>query len=140
MIEWIKSWARKHKKGIIITCGIVAVVGTIAILVINGKKVEIPVKELADEIIPEMPKAIKPLDTTVDAVKTVAPQVAQAAEDITLEVNGVLKTFPRSEFIRQLHEGWHASAEKLAQAAELGIDLKPGETLVNACTVTMHAA
>ena len=137
MFESIKAWARRHKRGIIITCVIVSVVGTVAVLIINGKKVTIPVKELADKIVPEIPKTAKPIETAVETVKEVAPQIA---ETVTVDVNGVLKTFPRAEFIRQLHEGWHASAEKRAQAAAMGIDLKPGETIVNACMVTKRAA
>ena len=101
MFESIKAWARRHKRGIIITCVIVSVVGTVAVLIINGKKVTIPVKELADKIVPDIPKTAKPIETA---------------------------------------EGWHASAEKLAQAAAMGIDLKPGETIVNACMVTKRAA
>lgn len=136
MFESIKAWARRHRRGII-TCVIVTVVGTVAILIINGKKVTIPVKELADKIVPDIPKAAKPIETAVETVKEVVPQIA---ETVTVDVDGVLKTFPRAEFIRQLHEGWHASAEKLAQATAMGIDLKPGETIVNACMVTMRAA
>ena len=37
MLDSIKAWARKHKRGIIITCSLVAVVGTAVILIINGK-------------------------------------------------------------------------------------------------------
>ena len=140
MFERVKAWFRKHRKGVLITATILAITGTVAILLINGKKVKMPVKELAEKIVPEAPKAVKPVESAVNVVKQAAPEAAKVAETVTVEVDGVLKTFPRSEFIRQLHEGWHASAEKIAQAAEMGIELKPGETIVNACTVTMKTA
>lgn len=119
----IKIWAKKHRKGIIATCTVLAVIGVVAIIIIKGKKVEIPVNELAKNIIPEAPKAAE-----------------TAAETATEGIKNVVKTFPRESFIRQLPDGWKPSAAKLAQAAELGIDLGPGETLVDACTVNMKVA
>ena len=140
MFEKTEAWFRKHRKGVLITVTIVAVTGTVAILLINGKKVKMPIKELAEKLVPERHKTLKPVETAVDAVQHAAPEDAKVAETVTAELDGVLKTFPRSEFIRQLHEGWHASAEKLAQAAEMGITLKPNETIVNACMVNMKVA
>ena len=140
MFKRIKTWFLKHRKGVLITATILAITGTIVILLINGKKVKMPVKELAEKLVPETPKALKPVEKAMNIVEQVTPEAVKVAETVTVEVDGVLKTFPRSEFIRQLHEGWHASAAKIAQAAEMGINLKPGETIVNACTVTMKAA
>lgn len=140
MFEKTRVWFRKHRKGVLIAATIIAITGTVAILLINGKKVKVPVKELAEKTLPEVSKAVKPVENAVNVVKQTAPEAMKVAETVTVEVDGVLKTFPRSEFIRQLHEGWHASAKKIAQAAEMGIELKPGETIVNACTVTMMAA
>lgn len=42
--------------------------------------------------------------------------------------------FDVSFHIRNLHEGWKASPEKLAKAAAYGIDLLPGQTLVEGYT------
>ncbi len=140
MFEKAKSWFRNHRKGVLITATILAITGPLVILLINGKKVKMPVKELAEKLIPEAPKAFKPAEAAMDAAKQITSEAAKVAETVTVEVDGVLKTFPRAEFIRQLHEGWHASAEKAAQAAEMGINLKTGETIVNACTVTIRTA
>lgn len=140
MFEKVKAWFHKHRKAVVITATILAITGTVAILLINGKKVKMPVKELAEKLVPEVPKAAKPVENVVNVVKQAAPEVAKATETVTVEVDGVMKTFPRAEFIRHLHEGWQASAGKLAQAAEMGIDLKPGETIVNACMVNMKVA
>lgn len=137
MFDSIKAWARRHKKSITIICVIVSVVGAVAVLVINGRKVTIPVKELADKVVPDIPRAVKPIEASMGTFNEVAPQID---ETVTVDVDGLLKTFPRAEFIRHLHEGWHASAEKLAQATAMGINLKPGETLVDACMVKRHAA
>ena len=123
MFEKAKDWFRRHRKAVIITATIIAITGTVAVLLINGKKVKIPVKELSKRILPEAPEA-----------------VSKAAEAVAVEIDGVTKTFPRTEFIRQLHEGWSASPKKLAQSASMGIDLKPGETIVNSCVVKMHVA
>lgn len=123
MFASLKAWAKKHRKGIFITISVLAIAGGVVILAINGKKVKVPIAKLAEDILPK-----------------VSPELAKGAADIVVEVDGVMKTFPRSEFIRTLHEGWQASATKVAQAAEMGISLNPGETIVNACMVSMKVA
>lgn len=123
MLEVIKAWFRKHRKGVIITASIVGIVGGVIVLVINGKKVKMPIAEVAKKLIPEAPVTL-----TVDLAT------------VTVEVDGVMKTFPRSSFIRVLRDGWQASEQKVAQAAEMGISLKPGETIVDPCIVHMKVA
>ena len=126
MMDSIKAWARKHKKGIIITCSLVAVVGTAVILIVNGKKVTLPIEEIVEDVLAEAPKT---------------PLPPLTAETTSVIENSIVTTFPRSEFIRQLPAGQHASLAKLAQAAEMGIELKPGETIVNETIVHLtHAA
>lgn len=140
MFEKFKAWVKKHRKGVIITATILSLTGTVAILLINGKKVKMPVKKLAEKLVPEGLKASKPTAAFATATKEAVQEAAKVAETVTLEVDGVEKTFLRTEFFRLLHEGWHTSAAKLAQAAEMGIDLKSGETIVNACNVTIRIA
>lgn len=123
MFDKAKSWIKKHRKGVIITASIIAIVGGAVILIIKGKKVKMPVAEVAAKMIPEVP--------------SVATAITEEVATVTINVDGVMKTFPRDEFIRQLHEGWRASEAKLVEAAAKGIPLKSGETLVNACIVTM---
>ena len=43
MFKRIKTWFLKHRKGVLITATILAITGTIVILLINGKKVKMPV-------------------------------------------------------------------------------------------------
>lgn len=123
----IKAWTREHKREIIITCGVVAVVavGVTVFLIVNGKKVLVP-NEIVKDVIAKVPKA---------------PSLYEAADTAKATENTVMATFPRSEYIRHLPAGYHASPAKLAQAAEMGIELKPGETIVNETIVHFtHAA
>ncbi len=125
MLDSIKAWARKHKKCIIITCSLVTVVGTAVILIINGKKVTVPVEEIVEDVLAEVPKT------------SLLPPTSESTAAIE---SSIVTTFPRSEFIRQLPVGQHASPAKLAQAAEMGIELKPGETIVNESIVHLTRA
>lgn len=121
MFERARSWLQKHRKAVTITATVLAIAGGVVYLVVNGKKVEIPITEAAKKIIPEM-------NTT------------KADELVTVEVDGVVSVFKRSAFVRNLHEGWKASPGKIEQAKQLGIELAQGETYVNSCIVTMKSA
>lgn len=138
MFEKTKKWICKHRKGVIITASVLAITGTVAALLINGKKVKMSVKELAEKIVPDVPKASGSVDAAHKEAKSVTPLIAQADEMVT--INDVINTFPRAGYIRHLQEGHLASPKKLAQAAEMGIDLKPGYTIVDPCMVKQHAA
>lgn len=123
MFDSIQPWLSKHPKIVIFTTVAITAIGISAVILIGGKKIEIPIEKLTEHI----------ASNAVKIAKTVAP-------DTALEVNGVLKTFPRNSFIRKLPEGWKASAAKIAEAQRLNIALKPGETLVDACIVAMRKA
>lgn len=123
MFESIKAWLRKHRKGVIITASIIGIVGGVVILIINGKKTKMPIAEVVEKLVPEKPSTLTSSTSTV-----------------TIEVDGVLKTFPRSTFIRQLHEGYQPSAAKVAQAESMGIPLASGQTIVDPCIVRMRVA
>jgi hypothetical protein len=135
MFERLKKWLKKNKKVVVATAVILAVTGTVVTIVVSGKKVNIPINELGKRIIPE--KKNIPMNTAISG--TAQEVVNQQLQDemVSIEVEGITKVFPRSEFIRQLHEGWNASEKKLLEAAERGITLQPGETIVNPCMVTM---
>lgn len=133
MFERLKKWLKKNKKAVAATAVILAVTGTVVTIAVSGKKVDISIDELGKRIIPEN----NPMNKEVfGAVQEAANQQIQN-ELIPLEVDGITKVFPRSEFIRRLPEGWQASEEKIAEAVERGIPLQPGETLVKPCMVTM---
>lgn len=135
MFEGLKIWLKKHKKVVAATAVILAVTGTVVTILVCGKKIDIPIDELGERILPE--KKNSPVNTAIPLATQEAVTQPLQDEMISLKVDGIDKVFPRSEFIRRLHEGWNASEEKLAEAAERGITLQPGETIVNPCMVTM---
>lgn len=119
----ITSWFSKHRETVLVTATALTITGTVAFLIIKGKKVEIPVNKLAESFMSSAP--------------TVPETVGQA---ITIETSDIIKSFQRKEFIRHLPEGWKASPAKIAEALAKNIVLKDSETLVNACTVTLRTA
>ena len=139
MFQKVRIWFRHHRKGVIITCTILSAVGGIVLILLNnGKKIEMSIDEFAESLIPDERNEAKTISSVAHTVSEVLTEAVEEEEKISVEVDGVMKTFPRKEFIRQLHEGWNASPEKIAQAADMGIELKQGETLVNGCTVTIR--
>lgn len=121
MFKSIKNWISEHRKAVIITATILSITGTVVVLLINGKKVKIPIEKITENIIPE-----EPTSTTT------------TTQPVTVEIDGIIKTFPRESFIRHLHEGWKASPVQIAKAQALNIELEPGETFVSGCTVNMR--
>ena len=111
----VKEWAQNHKKAIMAVT-VVAVIAGAVVLIINGKRVRVPVEKL---------------------MKAAIPNIPEAENIVQIDIDGVVHTFQRSEFIRNLHPGWHASPEAIIEAAKRGITLNPGETFVRACMVSM---
>lgn len=141
MFKKVKVWIYEHRKelGLVIT-GVIVVGGiVVAIVRNNGKIDEIPVDSLEKEIVPDVLESdlLKELEnitqgnilTTDECPETVAP-----------DEDAVRESFERNGYIRKLHEGWNPSPQKLAQAAEMGIELHKGETLVDPCTVNKRVA
>ena len=120
MAERIKKWFKEHKKAVFVTVTILSVVGTVAVILIDGKKVKIPLEDLEKCIVPEPSVDLLPNQT------------------VRLDLDCVEKTFERRGGVRNLPEGWKASLAKLAEAEEKNIELKPGQTLVNSSTVTIR--
>ena len=123
MFESIKTWIRRHNKGLFITVSVIGVISGAVILIVKGKRVEIPLDELAKRII---------LDDSL--LPNNRPKV------LSIPADGATTTFERASFIRHLHHGHNPSAAKINQAIEMGIALNPGETIVDACTVTLKAS
>lgn len=111
----VKEWATEHKKEIII-CGGIAVSVVAGVLIY--KRLNIVKPSVASKVV---------------SIITPTPKVdvIQSCETI--------REVSRCEHIRSLHDGWRASIDKIAEAAEKGIELKEGETIVNACTVRICA-
>ena len=137
MGERIKAWVKKHRKGLCITL-IISAAG-VATILINGKKVNLSLGEFfSKQCRGNTQASIPPI--VAEAVQRAIVEAPAAGEPIVLDVEYQTITFPRSEHIRRLSGGRKASAAKLLQAAEEGVELLPGETLVNKCMVSRRVA
>lgn len=120
---------RRLLKKVVIGTAAAAVVGIGAALILkNGLK--------TSALQPNAAKAVaKPLaDSTLNSA-------AQAAADGTSNATAVAtKTVSVSQHVRNLHEGWMASAGAVKQAQAAGVELGIGQTFVNAYSKTYSAA
>ena len=119
------QWIREHKEEIAIAgISITALVGLV--LGIKNKG--------AMEV---FCNALKNNDSKIP-IKTEAPRITEqvsSIESVVIPMHREYKEpFEVSSHIRNLHEGWKASPEKLERAAAYGIDLLPGQTLVESYT------
>ena len=114
------TWIKEHKKELIIA-GVS--VGAIALAILgmkNQKELEEAWKSLK-KLIEKVPDKVQTLElpSISDTVSIAEKQgIPRAPHDVSLH-------------LRMLPQGQKTSAEKLAQAVELGIELLPGQTLVN---------
>lgn len=119
------QWIREHKKEI-------AIAG-ISITALVGLGLDIKNKEAMEVFW----NALKNNDPKIP-IKTEAPRIKEQVSSIESVVipmhREYKKPFDVSSHIRNLHEGWKASPEKLAKAAAYGIELLPGQTLVEGYT------
>ena len=123
-------WIKKHKKELIIAGVGVSGIALIVAVVFGAKN-----SHLLEQILTSLKQLIG--DNQKMPVEIVTPAKDDVLNnDIVSETakSGV-KVIHRaphdvSEFIRNLPKGYNASAEKLAMAAEKGIELLPGQTIV----------
>ena len=119
------QWIREHKKEIAIAgISITAMVGLV--LGIKNK-----------EVMEALWNALKNTDSKIP-IKTETPRITEKVsniESVVIPMHREYKApFDVSSHIRNLHEGWKASPEKLERAAAYGIDLLQGQTLVESYT------
>lgn len=136
----IKLWFWQHRKGIIVGMILTVASGVALILLGNGKEIEVPVEELAQNWVPDEENASETVKSIANAVSEEPIEAVEEAELIPIDVDGVTKLIPRIGFVRHLPDGWHASPEKIAQAVGMGIELKQGETVVDPCMVKIRDA
>ena len=116
----IKAWWKKHWKKVV--GGVIVVAGT-ALIVKNWTEI-LELFNLPADALP-----IEPVD-----ISSAAQEIsANSAIELTAET---IRKAPEVPFdvcahVRNLPEGWHASPEKLAEAAALNIILLPNQTLVD---------
>ena len=139
-IQWVKT----HKKDLIIAgVSIAAIIG-----IIVGIKNKDSIMALWESLRKSMEK---------DPIKSLV-YPCEMVEKITYEsvpvVNAVSSTeiikFPSNhntqvpfdvrDHIRNLRDGWHASAKKITTAAEYGYNLKPGQTWIDTYTKGVSVA
>ena len=125
------TWVKEHKKELAIA-GIT--VGSIILLAVcNRDSLEACWDSLKKAISAKLADAPKvaahssPVIAAEVSVLVSAPVVAEAAR-MTCD------PFEVSNHIRNLPQGWNPSPEKIAEAEALGIDLQPGQTIVDSYT------
>lgn len=124
LVDWVKA----HKKQLLIAgISFTAIIG-----IIIGLKNKEDVKGLWEALENSLSKTPKKPSESVAIVQT-APPVIEEAIPARLYTSPQ-EPFDVSQHIRNLSGGRHHSVEKAAEAAALGIDLLPHQTLVDTYT------
>ena len=111
----IRAFYRKHKV-LCIVLGVATAVGSAIIVVLNKMSTESKCAQID----------LDPLSFDDYGLE----DVNDKSECIVTKVINDGEPFPVSGGVRNLHDGWHASEEKILEARELGIELGEGQTLV----------
>lgn len=125
-IEWIKT----HKKELLIAgVSITAIIA--AVLVYQNRE---SIAALWDTMKKTSVSEL-PVVTTASKVNLVTPTAVNTVEAVIEPTEKIVRSLPQGPFevtdhIRNLPEGWCASAGKIATAAEHGYELLPGQTWV----------
>lgn len=119
MIQWIKA----HKKQLILAgIGIAALIALV-LGIKNKNTLKALWASLKGTVEPTAEIISNAVTTTVTEIPTETPALLLSNDPrVAQEVR---------RHIRNLHEGWHASPEKLAAAREMGILLQEGQTWVD---------
>ena len=114
------TWVKEHKKELIIA-GVS--VSTIILVILGIKK-----QKALDEAWKSLKKLIEKVP---EDICTIEVPLAQNTVSVVEKVSGTHVPHDVPLHLRMLPQGQKPSAEKLTQAVELGIELLPGQTLVN---------
>lgn len=126
------DWVKDHKKQLLVAgISVTAIIGTI--IGLKNKEAISELWETLEKIISKTPEKLPESINIAQAV----PPVFEEPTPVRLYTSPQ-ESFGVSQHIRKLSGGRHNSAEKAAEAAALGIDLLPHQTLVDA--YTKHAA
>lgn len=127
-------WVKKHKTELIVAG--ISIVAIIAVILgaKNNKTLE-EVWALLKKLVEKEPKGIPSIAVPQAPEAVHISGVAEISTTHTEQIQHDVR-----EHIRNLHEGWKASTEKTATAAERGYNLKPGQTWVEAHTKGRTAA
>lgn len=130
-------WVKENKKQLIIAGASVAAIVGIILGIKNRKSIAELWATLRKAIektpaqIPDINQFVKESSPIVTEVIETTPVPALIVVDSTT-INQI--PYEVSKHIRNLHEGWHPTAEKIETASENGIRQFPGQTWVNTYT------
>ena len=114
------KWVKAHKKTLLLTgIGVTAIIG-----VIIGLKNKDAIMDLWDSLEDGIAKVSEEMSEPMNAVRT-TPLRSYTSPKKASDVR---------RHIRNLSGGKHHSAEKAAEAADLGISLLPNQTIVDSYT------
>lgn len=128
-IDWVKA----HKKELIIA-GVSTTAMIVLVLCYRNRKQIMALWATLQGAIAKTPEVAPVASDVVEkVVEEVAPvvEVVEPVKLIVVDASNIDQLpFEVSKHIRNLPEGWHPSAEKIATAAENGIHLLPNQTWV----------
>jgi hypothetical protein len=129
------AWVKKHRKKLIIAgISATALIGIILCMK-NRDSIEALWKSLIGAIEKSPTEAPKISQTTIEKIAQSSVTVTDVINPTEIVVTNTTRTFQDpfevSDHIRNLHEGWRASAKKITEAEAMGIILQPGQTLVD---------
>jgi hypothetical protein len=132
------AWVKAHKKELVIAgISLTALIGII-LCIKNRDSIDALWKSLSGTIEKSPTETPKISQTTIEKIAQSSVTVTDVINSSEIPVINTTRTFQNpfevSDHIRNLHEGWRASAKKITKAEAMGIILQPGQTLVNAYT------
>ncbi len=131
----ILAWIKAHKKELIIAgISVTALIGII-LCIKNRDSIEALWKSLSRAIEKSPAKVPEVSQTTIKKIAQSSVAVTDVINPTEISVINTTRTFQNpfevSDHIRNLHEGWRASAKKITEAEAMGIILQPGQTLID---------
>lgn len=129
-------WVKAHNKELIVAGISVAALIGIILCIKNRDSIEALRKSLSSAIEKSPTKGPKASQMTIEKIAQSSVAVTGVIKPTEIPVTNATRTFRNSfevsDHIRNLPEGWRASAEKIAEAKAMGIILQLGQTLVDA--------
>ena len=132
------AWIKAHKKELVIAgISLTALIGII-LCIKNRDSIEALWKSMNKAIEKSPANAPEISQTTIEKITQSSDVVADVINPTEIPVINTAMTnqnhFEVSDHIRNLHEGWTASAKKIKEAETMGIILQSGQTLVDEYT------
>lgn len=123
--QGLKGWWYRNKKTVLIVGGILAAAGASYAIYRNRHIVKGLFASIKQESF-----VINNPQVSVEVATPIVTPLTESPQAISKIINGG-EAFDVSGHIRNLPNGWKATPEKIAEAAELGISLVGNQTLVD---------